>query len=209
MSAVSETMVREYFELHGFFIRQQRKYVSPPRREDDEVDFAVLNPRPEPRRPLPFELGSSDLAGVTRALVVVKGWHTDTFSPGLLANAPEMFRFLEPANLRRAARSFGTDDSVTKILVVPALPHGAEAREQSVALLRAKGLDCVIPFGTILSDLIEHTEVNRNYQKSDLLQVLRILKNYEFFRGPQLELFKSRRSGARKEKGSKDPKDGE
>jgi hypothetical protein len=25
MAAVSETIVREYFELHGFFVRQQRK----------------------------------------------------------------------------------------------------------------------------------------------------------------------------------------
>ena len=206
MSAVSETMVREYFELHGFFVRQQRKYVSPPRREDDEVDFAVLNPQPQPRAssrgPLPFELGSADLAGVSRALVVVKAWHTDTFSPGLLANAPEIFRFLEPANLRQAIRSFGSDDPVTKILVVPALPQGADAREQSIALLQAKGLDCVIPFGTILADLIQHTEVNRNYSKSDLLQVLRILKNYEFLRGPQLELFKPRRAAARKAKQS-------
>ena len=42
-------------------------------------------------------------------------------------------------------------------------------------------------------DLIEHTEVNRNYQKSDLLQLIRILKNYDLFKEPQLELFKSRR----------------
>ena len=36
------------------------------------------------------------------------------------------------------------------------------------------------------------TEANRNYQKSDLLQVIRILKNYELIREPQLELFKAR-----------------
>jgi len=41
----------------------------------------------------------------------------------------------------------------------------------------------------MLSDLIEHIEVNRNYQKSDLLQVIRILKNYDLFAPPQLELF--------------------
>src|SRR2546430_613529 len=126
MSGVSDTMVREYFELHGFFVRQHRKYVSPPRREDDEVDFAVLNPKPEPRGPLPFELRSAELAGVTRAVVVVKAWHTDTFSPSLLANAPEIFRFLEPANLRQATPVFATEEPVTKILVGPALPTGTE-----------------------------------------------------------------------------------
>jgi len=190
MAAVSETIVREYFELHGFFVRQQRKYVAPPRREDDEIDFVVLNPRTRPRSELPFELSSADLEAVARAVVVVKGWHTETFSPGVLANAPEIFRFLEPAVFQQATRVFGTQESVMKILVVPALPQGAKAREQSIALLRAKAVDAVIPFRTILLDLIEHTEVNRNYQKSDLLQVLRILKNYQLFRDPQLELFK-------------------
>ena len=76
------------------------------------------------------------------------------------------------------------------MLVVPALPSGDEARTQSIELLRAKGIDAVIPFRTMLADLIEEIEVNRNYQKSDLLQVIRILKNYDFFREPQLELFK-------------------
>jgi hypothetical protein len=34
--------------------------------------------------------------------------------------------------------------------------------------------------------------VNRNYQKSDLLQIIRILKNYDLMREPQMELFKTR-----------------
>jgi len=45
----------------------------------------------------------------------------------------------------------------------------------------------------LLADLIDQIEVNRNYQKSDLLQVIRILKNYDFFKEPQLELFKAKR----------------
>jgi hypothetical protein len=60
-------------------------------------------------------------------------------------------------------------------------------------VLRAKGVDAVIPFRTILADLIARVEVNRNYQKSDLLQAIRILKNYDFFKGPQLELFRPKR----------------
>lgn len=191
MSAVSETIVREYFELHGFFVRQQRKYVAPSRREDDEIDFLVIHPRPQgPAGELPFILESSDLARVARGIVVVKGWHTETFSPGLLANAPEIFRFLEPSTFQGVARSFGGEGPPTKILVVPALPHGAEARQQTLELLRGRGLDAVILFPTMLADLIRQVEVNRNYQKSDLLQVIRILKNYGFFREPQMELFK-------------------
>ena len=189
MSAVSETIVREYFELHGFFVRQQRKFIAPSRQEEDEIDLYTLNPHYAPGTPLPFVLGSADLPGVARALVVVKGWHTETFSPGLLANAPEIFRFVEPAAFEHAAKSFGGDGPLTKLLVVPALPSGDEARAQSIEVLRAKGIDAVLPFPTLLADLIAATEVNRNYQKSDLLQVIRLLKNYGFFRDPQLDLF--------------------
>lgn len=198
MSAVSETIVREYFELHAFLVRQHRKYIGQTRREDDDdIDFFVLNPQMSERQsPLPFVLGSPELASVDRAIVVVKGWHTQTFSPGHLTHWPEVFRFVEPKVFQQAARAFGKDGSPLKILVVPALPQDAQAREQSVALLRSKGIDAVIPFPTMLADLVRETEVNRNYQKSDLLQIIRILKNYDFFKEPQMELFKSRRKKA-------------
>ncbi len=194
MAAVSETIVREYFELHGFLVRQQRKYVAPTRREDEEIDFFVFNPRPAPLdQPLPFILKSEDLPRLERGVVVVKGWHTETFSPAVLANAPKIFRFVDPEVFKLAARTFGGEGVLTKILVIPALPHAAEGRAQSIELLRAKGIDAVIPFHTMLADLIGGIEVNRNYQKSDLLQVIRILKNYGFFKEPQMDLFKSPR----------------
>lgn len=194
MAAVSEIIVREFFELNGFFVRQQRKYVAAGRRDDDEIDFLIWNSRYNAdAAPLPFVLSPADLPGISRAVVVVKGWHTETFSPGVLANAPEIFRFVEPPVFQQAARAFREDGPLAKILVVPALPQNESARAASIDLLRVKGVDAAIPFRTMLTDLIFQTEVNRNYQKSDLLQIIRILKNYDFFREPQLELFKSKR----------------
>jgi hypothetical protein len=199
MAAVSETIVREYFELHEFLVRQHRKYIAQTKGEDDDIDFFVLNPKPQPRAgEQPFVLESADLAHIGRAIVVVKGWHTETFSSARLASTPEIFRFVEPKVFQQAARAFGTEGAPIKILVVPALPHDADAREQSIALLRSKGVDAVVPFRTMLADLVAHTEVNRNYQKSDLLQMIRILKNYDFFREPQMELFKAKRRRAGK-----------
>lgn len=196
MAAVSETIVREYFELHGFLVRQHRKYVPAPRRQeaDDDIDFFVLNPHPETQTgPASFVLSSGDLPFIERAIVVVKGWHTETFSTARLENAPEILRFVEPKVFEVALRAFGKNGTPRKILVVPALPQDAQARLESIALLRSKGVDAVIPFRTMLSDLVNETKKNRNYQKSDLLQIIRILKNYDFFKEPQLELFKTRR----------------
>ncbi|HWX23050.1 MAG TPA: hypothetical protein VN578_24375 [Candidatus Binatia bacterium] len=195
MAAVSETIVREYFELHEFLVRQHRKYIGQARREeDDDIDFFVLNPHPQPAEATPpFVLASPDLPFIQKAIVVVKGWHTETFSSARLTASPEIFRFVEPKVFQQAARAFGKDGDPLKILVVPALPQEARSRDESIALLRSKGIDAVIPFRTMLADLVSETAVNRNYQKSDLLQIIRILKNYDFFKEPQLELFKARR----------------
>lgn len=192
MSAINEAIVREYFELHGFLLRQQRKSFSPNRRDDEDVDFVVVNPSPQTvETPLPFVLSSENLAGLHYGIVVVKGWHTEIFSPAMLAQSPEKFRFLEPDILRQKDSQLGRAAAVTKILVVPALPQLAEVREQSIAVLREKGIDAVLQFRTILADLVNKTEPSRNYQQSDVLQIIRLLKKYDFIKGPQLELFKA------------------
>jgi hypothetical protein len=194
MSAVSETIVREYFELHEFLVRQARKYIAQTKREDDDIDFFVLNPLATKREnDQPFILASGDLKHIERAIVVVKGWHTETFSSARLESTPEIFRFVGTKVFQQAAKVFGENGAPLKILVVPALPHEAGERDKSIALLRAKGVDAVIPFRTMLADLVTQTETNRNYQKSDLLQTIRILKNYDFFKEPQMELFKVKR----------------
>src|SRR6516165_5970719 len=104
MSAVSETIVREYFELHAFLVRQHRKYIGQTRaEEEDDIDFFVLNPHPQPHaNGPPFVLTSADLAFIQRAIVVVKGWHTQTFSSSQLAHSPEIFRFVEPKVFQQA-----------------------------------------------------------------------------------------------------------
>ena len=56
--------------------------------------------------------------------------------------------------------------------------------------------------GFEVRNAIDQIEVNRNYQKSDLLQVIRILKNYDFFRDPQLELFRHKKRKAESGPGS-------
>ena len=193
MSAVSEEIVREYFELHEFLVRQYRKHVAPAGREDDDVDFLVSNPQPQVREgELPFVLSSADLPFIERAIVVIKAWHTEIFSPALLNNAPELLRFLEKKSFQQIAKTFGGDEPVLKIVVVPVLPRETAARDQSVAILRAKGINAIISFPTMLADLVSHTEARRNYQKSDLLQTIRILRTYDFLKEPQLELFKTK-----------------
>ncbi|MGA2138623.1 MAG: hypothetical protein ABSH14_07150 [Verrucomicrobiia bacterium] len=196
MSAVDEGIVREYFELHGFLVCQRRKYIVQARQKtgDEEVDLIVLNPgAPAGVAPAEFEITSKMLSQVSRAIVAVKGWHTEIFAPGVLAHQPKIFRFVEKRAVEEAQRLVG-GEGLVKILVVPGLPRDTKTRQRSIELLRSKGVDGVISFRSILQELIASVATNRNYQKSDLLQVLRLLKNYGLLKEPQMEFGWKRRA---------------
>lgn len=194
MSGVNESLVREFFEARGFLVRQQRKYVAPGLQEDDAIDFFVLNPRRRDQRSgLPAILAADDTDGLALAAVSVRGWHTETFSASLLEHEPEVARFTDPDRIAESARALGLEPPIARVLVVPSLPDTKADRDEAVALLRAKGVDALLPFRVVLADLIEQTEINRNYAKSDIRQILRILKNYDLLKEPSLELFRPRR----------------
>jgi hypothetical protein len=195
VSAVDEGIVREFFELHGFLVCQRRKYVVQSRQKtaDEEVDLIVLNPHATAGTTAPeFEITSKTLGQVGRAIVAVKGWHTEVFAPSVLQHQPKIFRFVEKRAVEEAQRLVGAD-GLLKILVVPGLPRDAKLRARSIELLQARGVDGVISFREILRELVGSVATNRNYQKSDLLQTLRLLKNYDLLRDPQMEFSWKRR----------------
>ena len=176
MSAIDEDIVREYFEHNGFLVRQVRKYAVQSRKKttDEElIDLLVLNPsyvRTE-RKP-DFFIFTSELPYIHRAMLSVKGWHTNVFTPATLRSSPDIFRFLEQNVLKEAVRQLpaavdepGAGDDLLKIIVVPGLPTQEPFRSQSVTMLKERGVDGIISFRTILLELLSRIEVNRNYRK--------------------------------------------
>ena len=210
MAAIDEGIVREYFEQNGFLVRQMRKYQVQARRKtsEEEIDLLVYNPawRRGIKKP-DFFLFSNELRFIHRAVVAVKPWHTDVFSPGMLKSSPEIFRFLEENVLKEAKRYFQAETKedagagLTKILVLPGLPTAEPFRSQSVEVLKGHGVDGIISFRSMLLDLIDKVEVNRSYRKSDTLQVIRILKNYDLLKDAQLDMFPDRSAGNKKSRG--------
>jgi hypothetical protein len=211
MSAIDEGIVREYFEQNGFLVRQVRKYQTQVRGKtgDEDVDLLVYNPgyTRSTRKP-DFFLFPTELPYIHRAIVSVKGWHAKgRFSPSTFKNNPDIFRFLEDTVSKEMARFFPVDadepgnaPDVTKILVLPGLPTAEPYRSQSVDLLKERGVDAIISFRSMLLDIIDSVEINKNYRKSDTLQVIRILKNYDLLRDPQLDLISDRNPSARRAK---------
>jgi hypothetical protein len=195
MSAVNEWIVREYFEARGYLVSQPRKYIGPSRQKkaEEEVSLLVFNPAVEQQR-LPDRLlwDSADLGGVRGAVVGVMGWHSERLSATLFESPRDLLRFAAPEALRLAGRRMGLE-RVAVILCVPHLPVSGELKEKTLTTLRAKGIDGVISFRTILAELIAGIDKNRNYEKSDVLQMIRILKSYDFLKDSQMFLFSGRR----------------
>ena len=212
MSAIDEGIVREYFEQNGFLVRQLRKYDVQARKKtgEEEIDLLVYNPgyRRGERKP-DFFLFSNELSYIHRAIVVVKPWHTGRFTPKMLQSSPEIFGFLQDNVLKEVPRLFPPDSAgaaaggeeealPTKILVLPSLPIAEPFRSQSLQLLKERGVDAIISFRAMLLDLIDKIEPNRSYGKSDTLQVMRILKNYDLLKEAQLDLPGAERAVTRK-----------
>ena len=200
MASVSEWVVREYFELLGFLVNQPCKHSVPGRQKtaDEEVDLVVFNPRAgeSARRVDRLVWTTADLRHVKRAVVGIRGWHTERFYASTFEQSPDILRFIEADSIRFAAKVLGSS-SLCRVLCLPKLPASAGLREQALGLLKRRGIDGVLTFGTILSELILQADVNRNYEKSDLLQVVRLLKNYDFIKDTQLEFFTKKRKRRR------------
>ncbi|HEV8072814.1 MAG TPA: hypothetical protein VGP21_01685, partial [Opitutaceae bacterium] len=73
-------------------------------------------------------------------------------------------------------------------------------RTQSVQMLKERGVDAIISFRAMLLDIIDKVEINKNYRKSDTLQVMRILKNYDLLKDAQLDLLPERSAAAKRGK---------
>ncbi len=196
MAGFDDNLVREYFELNGCFVRQARKYAVQSRRKraDEESDLLVINPSPQRSITPSFQLFAADLAGLSRAVVAIKGWHTTKAVTPTMIRKGDLLEFVRKEAVESAREAFaglGETDGpdLAKILVLPGIPTQEPQRSESIALLREHGVDHVLTFRTILESMIQRVESNQSYAKSDNLQLLRLLRVYDMVKSPQLELF--------------------
>ena len=192
MASVNEWVVREYLEALGFLVRQPRKYqvVARSKSLHEEVDLLAVNPALKAAGPLPKAKlwGAAELAQVACAIVAVRGWHSEKFTAAMLASSPEVYRFADPESVRSAEAELGVSEPA-KILCMADLPLDPDQRAEALGFLKSRGIDGVILFRPMLLELAERIDVKKTYEKSDLLQILRILKNYDLLKSGQMDLF--------------------
>ena len=194
MASVNEQIVREYFESLGFFVIQPTKYQVAARKKTAMEEMDLLISRPEQgdaTLPEPGLWGTEQLRVVDRAVVSVRGWHTDRFSPAVLEKSPELLRFTDTDVMSQAVRFLGRGPSA-RILCISDLPASKSMQDQVIERFVENGVSGVVLFRNILLELLADIDVKNNYEKSDVLQILRILKNYNLLRDPQMELFAHR-----------------
>jgi len=201
MASVNEQVVREYFEALGFFVIQPNRHQVAARHKLDAEEIDLLIARPGPagvfNTPKKVVWGAPELAKVQRAIVSIRGWHTDRFSPAVLKKNPEIFRFTELPVIKEARKLLGPG-TVTKILCLSDLTATAAPQEEAIDLMRQGGIDGMLSFRTMLLELVEKVDVSKNYEKSDLLQTLRILKTYGLLKDAQLELFAAKKKKSKR-----------
>ena len=117
--------------------------------------------------------------------------YAEMFSRARIANTPGICRCAQPAVTKAEEAVFGAGAVYLKTLVAPSLPSSKKPRRESADFLRSKGVDGVIEFPEVLSAVIDGVEKKRNYQRSDVLQLIRVLKTQGMLREPQLELFRA------------------
>jgi hypothetical protein len=141
-------------------------------------------------------LFSSDLPGLSTAVVAVKPWHmTKAVTPTMIKKG-DLLEFVRKEAVEAAKEAFADltpaeGQPLAKVLVLPGIPATEPQRSESITLLRESGVDHVLTFRTILENLVQAVESNQSYAKSDTLQLLRLLRVYDMVKAAQLELFGS------------------
>lgn len=195
MASISEWIVKEYFEMLGYMTSQPCKYyvIGRSKRLDEEIDFIISDPLiSEQKIPENILWSTEDLKGIAYAVVGVYGWHTDRIYPAMIRQLTEICRFASQESIRQVSHRTGTTD-IAKILCLTQLPASVKLRDETLSILKQKGIDGVLPFRTMLMELINRTDIRRNYEKSDILQVIRILKNYDLLKDTQMDFFAGKR----------------
>jgi Nuclease-related domain len=160
MVEVNEEIVKQYLELKGYFVMTDTKYLKPKEETGKkssgwgDVDILAIHPN-----------GS-------KYLIEVKGWHMESFTPSYFGLEP----YVDTWARKKAEEIFHSKEFKT-VLVVPEI--GSRSQQRVTELAKAEGIDEIWDFPTILKYLINHVELNIDYD-SEVLHMIRILKQYLF-----------------------------
>ncbi|MCE2684081.1 MAG: hypothetical protein LW857_02730 [Verrucomicrobiae bacterium] len=203
MAGFDDSLVREFFEVNGFFVRQSRKAPVTGKRKRPEAEGEVFfrNPRTATPGERAFQLFGADLVGLGDGVAVIRDWHGQKAVTATTIRRGDFLDFIrkdacETAKEAWASLPEGEAAALIKVLILPGLPAQEPARSESIRLLKEAGVDHVISLRTIVENLVQHAEAPTS-RESPTLALLRLLRVYDMVRTTQLELFGGSSSSSR------------
>ena len=169
MSQASVEIVREFFIINNFFVLKK-----------EDLLFVKNTIASQAKGGGKFIISGKEIGNnIGNAVVKPISWHTMKFTPGVLSKFPEIFDFLKKPCAEESRKIFRGED-FQKILVIPSLPASETLKEESIKIMKERGIDRLITFSSVISGLIEQIE-SRHVYLSSVNEVLRVLKFYGFF----------------------------
>lgn len=134
MAGFDDNLVREYFELNGFFTRTSAKPAGSARtrRAEEPGDLLVLNPSPRAGLTPGFQLFGADLAGLGSAVIAIKGLTASkALTPAMLRRG-DFLEFIRKEATVAAKEAFAeipepAGARPARVLVLPGFPPRAAA----------------------------------------------------------------------------------
>jgi hypothetical protein len=185
MFSLEATLLRHFFETHGFLVRQCL-----PSGANATESLQVINPSAAANRDIPPILFASGLDVLSRGLVWLPGWSALKISPSQLKSQAELTRFIDRRLAERKVPAEFDETNAARIVVVPSVPTEEPYRTEVIELLKVRKIDAMLSLRSVLLDLIAHLDVR---QPREGLQLLQILDNFDLLKKAQMELFQDER----------------
>ena len=133
-------------------------------------------------------LQPGDVQSIQRAVVEVRAWHADRMYASVIESSSVFARVASEQTRTLAETVFNSQDYKI-VLVVSEFSASPDKRDKAVSILQNNDIDHVIEFPTLLADMLRLISPQNNYAPSHTLQMMRLLKRYNFIRKQQMEIF--------------------
>ncbi|MCM8767708.1 MAG: hypothetical protein NC816_02015 [Candidatus Omnitrophica bacterium] len=176
MSISALEIVKEFLTLSNFYVILKNGFL------------IVKNSERVNREINDFVIEKEKIVFIDKGIIKVISWHTLKFTPSVIKKfSSEIFEIVEES-VYKELETFFEKEKYKKILVIPGLPATTSLKNESIKIMKEKGIDHIILFSTIISGLINKIDERKLYQ-SHTLETIRILKFYKFLSDKSFNTF--------------------
>jgi len=173
MSIPAIEIVKEFFIINDFYVILKDSFL------------IIKNSKKTFKRIDEFIIEKEKINFINAAIVKPISWHTLKFTPSVIKKFSEEIFEITSEKINKILKNL-IENNYKKIIVIPGLPATISLKNESIKIMKEKGIDHVILFQTIISGLIEKIDQRKLYQ-SQILEIIRILKFYNFFSDKKFE----------------------